>query len=56
MKVKKPLTNQHKTMYNGNVILRHCGKVQAFEYEGSIFIQCKECRQWIKIEKTTKDQ
>lgn len=48
---KKILTKTKRKVYNGVVNTKHCGRVQAFEYNGEIYIKCSECREWIKLNK-----
>lgn len=46
---RNKLTKTKKKLYNGEVVTKHCGLVQAFEHEGGIYIKCNKCGQWIKL-------
>ena len=47
---KKELTNKHKVYYNGSIPIRHCGRVVAFTLDGNLYVPCKKCKKWIKID------
>ena len=48
---KKELTKQPKVYYNSSKTYRHCGQNIAFlnNEDGCIYVQCRKCRKWIKI-------
>lgn len=50
MTKNKELTKRHKVFYNGSIPMKHCGQVIAFSLNGDIYIQCRKCRKWVKIQ------
>lgn len=48
---KKNLTKPKTKVYNGEVIIKHCGIVQAVSKDGVVYIKCNQCGQWIQLNK-----
>lgn len=47
---KKKLTNKPKVYYNGSTkIVKHCNNVIAIDDHGEIYVHCRRCKQWIKV-------
>lgn len=49
MPKKKELTKQPKVYYNSSKTYRHCGQNIAFKSDGCIYVHCRKCKQWVKI-------
>lgn len=47
---KKELTKEPKVYYNGSIPIKHCGKMMAFSLDGMIYIQCRKCKKWVKLD------
>lgn len=47
---KKQLTKEPKVYYNdGKTLIKHCKNVIAICENGDIFVHCRHCKQWIKV-------
>lgn len=50
MPKKNTLTKRNKVYYNSSKPIKHCGHVIAFALDGAVYVQCRQCKEWIRIE------
>ena len=39
-----------KQIYEGSTPKRHCSHVIAFEKDGAIYLKCRICKRWVRLE------
>lgn len=53
--LKKELTKQPNVYYNGSTtIVKHCKNIIAINEDGNIYVHCRKCKQWVKVNNLNK--